>query len=94
MFYRKVYRFHQAQTVRGSVTGVHIDMLTPEAFWTVIGVAVTLDGSPTLCTGEVFNVTLEFFVHWLVSAFFERVGLMSVLDSERQQRHVPNSNGL
>ena len=62
MFYSKAYRFHQAATGRGSVTGIHINMPTPQAFWTVIGVAVPLDGGTTLRANEVFNVTLEFFV--------------------------------
>ena len=61
MFYSKVYRFHQAVTGRGAVAGIHINVLAPEAFWTVIGVAVTLDGSTTMRAGEIFNVALEFF---------------------------------
>lgn len=68
MFYRKTYRFHQTVTGRGSVAGVHIDMPTPEAFWTVIGVAVPLDGGTTLRADEIFNVALESFVHWFVLA--------------------------
>lgn len=69
MFYSKAYRLHQAATGRGSVAGVHINMPTPEAFRTVIGVAVPLDSSTTLRAGEIFNVALEFFVHWLVLTF-------------------------
>ena len=61
MFYRKVYRFHQTATGRGSVAGVHVNVSAPETFWTVIGVAVPLDGSTTLRAGKVFNVALEFF---------------------------------
>ena len=61
MFYRKVYRFHQAATGRGSVAGVHINVSTPEALWAVIGIAVTLDGSTAMRADEIFNVTLEFF---------------------------------
>ena len=63
MFYRKVYRFHQAETGRGSVAGVHVNMPTPEAFRTVIGIAVSLDRGTTLHAGEIFNVALESFVH-------------------------------
>ena len=66
MFYRKVYRFHQAVTGRGSVPGIHVNVLAPEALWTVIGVAVPLDGGTTMRTDEIFNVALESFVHWLV----------------------------
>ena len=69
VFYRKVYRFHQAVTERGSVARVHVNMPTPEAFRTVIGVAVPLDGGTTTCAGEIFNVALEFFVHWFVLVF-------------------------
>ena len=70
MLYGKRYRFHHALTERGSVAGVDIDVSTPEALWTVIGVAVSLDGSTTMCAGEIFDVAFEFFVHWLAPAFF------------------------
>ena len=63
VFYSKAYRFHQAATGRGSVTGIHINMPAPQAFWTVIGVAVSSDRGTTMLANEVFNVTLEFFVH-------------------------------
>ena len=66
MFYRKVYRLHQAVTGRRSVAGIHVNVSAPEAFRTVIGVAVTLNSSTTLRADEIFNVALEFFVHWLV----------------------------
>jgi len=69
VFYRKAYRFHQAATERGSVAGIHVNMPTPETFRTVIGVAVPLNSSTTLRTGEIFNVALEFFLHWLVLTF-------------------------
>ena len=69
MFYSKVYRFHQAVTGRRAVPWVHVNVLTPKAFWTVIGVAVALDGGTTLRAGEIFNVALESFVHWLISVF-------------------------
>ena len=70
MLYGKSYRFHHALTERGSVAGVDIDVSAPEAFWTVIGVAVARDGGATMCAGEIFNVALEFFVHWLAPTFF------------------------
>ena len=70
MFYRKVYRFHQAATGRGSVAGVHVNVPTPEALWAVIGIAVPFDGSTTLRAGKVFNVALKFLVHWLAPTSF------------------------
>jgi len=70
VFYRKVYRFHQAVTGRGSVPGIHVNVLAPEAFWTVIGIAVPLDGGATVSADEIFDVTLKLFVHWLTSTFF------------------------
>lgn len=69
MFYSKRYRCHHALTERGSVAGVDINVSAPETFWTVIGVAISCDRGTTLGTGEIFNVTLEFFVHWLVLTF-------------------------
>lgn len=65
MFYRKVYRFHQAVTGRGSVAGIHVNVLAPEAFRTVIGVAVPLDGDTTMGANEIFNVALKPFAHCL-----------------------------
>ena len=53
---------HQAATGCRSVAGIHIDVSAPEALWTVIGVAVSLDGNTTVHAGEIFNVALEFFV--------------------------------
>ena len=67
VLYGEFYRFHQPPTRRGSVAGIHVNVLAPETFWTVIGVAVSFDGRPTLLAGEIFNAALEFFVHWSVS---------------------------
>ena len=78
MLYGKPYRFHHALTERGSVAGVDIDVLAPEAFWTVIGVAISLDSSTTLFAGEIFNVALEFFVHWLALTFLPCASLSFV----------------
>ena len=64
MFYGEPDRFHQAATGCRTIAGVHIDVLTPEAFGTVIGVTISFDGGATVCTGEIFNVALESFVHW------------------------------
>ena len=69
VFYGKTYRFHQTVTGCGSVARVHVNMLTPETFWTVVGVAVSLDSSTTLCADEIFNVALKFFVHWSALIF-------------------------
>ena len=69
MFYSKVYRFHQTVTGRRAVAGVHVNVLTPKAFWAVIGVAVSLDGSPAMRADEIFNVSLKFLVHRLIPAF-------------------------
>ncbi len=70
VFYSKAYRFHQTATGCGAVARIHVNMPAPEALWTVIGVAVPLDGGTTMYTGKVFNVTLEFFVHCLAPEFF------------------------
>ena len=48
VFYGKAYRFHQTVTGCGSVAGIDIDVPTPEAFWTVVGVAVSVDSSTAL----------------------------------------------
>lgn len=69
MLYSKRYRFHQPTTGRGPVAGIHVNMLAPETFWTVVGVAVSFDGGATLGAGEIFNVALKFFVHWSVLIF-------------------------
>ena len=70
VLYGKPDRFHQALTGRGSVAGVDINMSAPEAFRTVVGVAVSVDGGTTMRASKVFNVALEFFIHWLALAFF------------------------
>jgi hypothetical protein len=63
VFYGKPDRFHQAATGCGAVARVDIDVSAPEAFWTVVGVAISFDSGATVCTGEIFNVALESFVH-------------------------------
>ena len=78
MLYGKPYRFHQPTTRRGSVTGVHVNVLAPETFWTVIGVTVSLDGDTAMCAGEIFNVALKFFVHRLVLTFLAWLILSNV----------------
>ena len=70
MFYGEPDGFHQAVTGCGAIAGVHIDMSAPEAFGTVVGVAVSFDSDATVCADEIFNVALESFVHLLVPVFF------------------------
>ena len=48
VFYGKAYRFHQTVTGCGSVAWVDINVSAPETFWTVIGVAVSVDSSTAL----------------------------------------------
>ena len=54
---------HQSETRRSPVTRIHIDVSAPEAFWAVVGVAVSFDSCATMCTGEIFNVALKSFGH-------------------------------
>ena len=56
--------FHHTVTRGSAVSGVHIDVLTPEAFWTVVGIAVSCDSSTTVSTGKIFNVASKSFAHW------------------------------
>lgn len=63
VFYRKAYWLHQAETGRGSVAGVHVNVSAPETLWAVIGITVPLDRGTTLHADKIFNVALEFFVH-------------------------------
>ena len=69
MFYSKVYRFHQTVTGRRAVAGVHVNVSAPEAFWTVIGVAIPLDSGTTMRANEIFNVALESFIHWFAPTY-------------------------
>ena len=41
-------------------------MSAPEAFWTVIGIAVSLDRNSTLRARKIFNMSLKSFAHALV----------------------------
>jgi len=59
----KAHRLHQAATVFGAVAWIYIDVLAPEAFGAVVGVAIALHGKATIFAGKIFNVPLEFFVH-------------------------------
>ena len=63
VFYREPNWFHHAATGGSAVAGMDIDVSAPETFWTVVGITISCDGSATVCTGEIFNVALESFVH-------------------------------
>lgn len=78
VFYGKRYRCHHALTERGPVTGIDINVSAPKAFWTVIGITVSLNSSTTLRAGEIFNVALEFFLHWSILIFFTCASLSNV----------------
>ena len=78
VLYGKPYRFHHTLTERRSVTGVDINMSAPEAFWTVIGVTISVNSNPTMYAGEIFDVTLEFFVHRLAPTFFSSASRSTV----------------
>ena len=62
-FAGKSHRLHQAATAFGAVAWVDIDVLAPEAFGAVVGVAIALHGKATISASKIFNVPLEFFVH-------------------------------
>ena len=64
VFYREPDRCHHAVAGCGAVAGFHIDMSAPEAFWTMIGIAISCDSRATVRTGKIFNVALESFAHW------------------------------
>ena len=59
----KSHWLHQAATVFGAIAWVYIDVLAPEAFGAVVGVAIALHGKATISASKIFNVPLEFFVH-------------------------------
>lgn len=65
MFYREPDRFHHAATGCSTVSGIDIDVSAPEAFWAVVGITVSCDGSTTISTDEIFDVALESFAHRL-----------------------------
>ena len=47
---------------------MHVYMLTPETFQTVIGIAVSLHKYTAIPACKIFNVTLKFLVHEMSSA--------------------------
>lgn len=54
---------HQTSTLRCAVTRHHIDMFTPEASRTMIGVAISKDATPAALTSKIFSSSLKFFCH-------------------------------
>ena len=92
VFAGKLYRLHQAATVLGAVAGVYIDVLAPKAFGAVIGVAIALDGKATLSAGEIFNVPLEFFVHFVHLDYrAEAIGIRHPQQAEAARRSCGTS---
>ena len=63
MFYRESDRFHHAETGCSAVAGIDIDVSAPEAFWTVVGIAVSFYGGTTVRADEIFIIALESFAH-------------------------------
>jgi len=59
----KPHRLHQTATALGAIAWIYIDVLAPEAFGAVIGIAIALHGDATIPAGKIFNVPLKFFVH-------------------------------
>jgi len=51
--------FHHAAAVGCAIPGIDIDMLAPEAFRAVVGVARPLHGMPAMLAGEVLDGTYE-----------------------------------
>ena len=78
MLYSKRYRYHHALTGGGSVAGVDVNVSAPEAFWAVIGVAITFNSGAAVGAGEIFNVALKFFVHGSVLTFLPCASLSNV----------------
>ena len=59
----KSHRLHRAAAARRAIAWVYIDVLAPEAFGTVIGVAIALRGEATVDAGKVFETPLELPAH-------------------------------
>lgn len=57
------HRLHRAVAPFRAVARIHVDMLAPEAFWTVISVAVSLHRSTAVLASEGFDSALEPFGH-------------------------------
>ena len=59
----KPHRLHQTATALGAIAWIYIDVLAPETFGAVIGIAIALHGDATIPASKIFNVPLKFFVH-------------------------------
>jgi hypothetical protein len=55
--------FHEAAAICGSVTGRHINMLTPQALWAMIGITIAYYYCPAVLTGKVFHFSTKFLGH-------------------------------
>ena len=71
---------HQATTTRSTVTGIHINVLTPEAVRAVIGVAVAHYVCTTIFTHEIFSVSSKRCAH---------VCIVAQLYCVQPQAHLP-----
>lgn len=54
-------RLHRAEASRCAVAGIYINMHTPQACGTMIGVAISRDHRATLGACEIFDASLELF---------------------------------
>ena len=61
-FLRYGDRFHHPAACFTPVAGVDIDVPTPQAFGTVVGVAVSFNKRAAIAAGEIFDAALELFV--------------------------------
>ena len=70
LLYGTPYRFHQPLTSLSAIARIDIHVLTPETFWTVIGIAISLHQYTAISACKIFDVALEFFVHGLLLVSF------------------------
>jgi hypothetical protein len=68
-------RLHESLTRRLAIARIHVNMLTPQTLWAMVGKATSVYKSATPFTGEVFFGTLELFAvcrfHTLFSPHFD-----------------------
>src|SRR3989344_5227957 len=51
--------FHQSAAIRGAVSRIHIYMLTPQTFRTMVCVAIPFNDRMTMLTSKIFDILLE-----------------------------------
>ena len=56
-----MYRLHEPKTRRPAIARMHIDMLAPQTFRTMVGIAVARHIRATLLTDKIFYGTLKSF---------------------------------